>query len=468
MLTLRCTLLRSSFEGASSDDSRAGEWPPSWMRLFSAFVSVADMDNPQEISLLECLESATPPQVHASQDIVRSQRSAFVPTNKTGISKHTALPARTNGERTWARTIPRSPVIWYRWPALDLGDGARERLAQVCRRIPYLGRSTSPAIIEVVGEAPSEGQWLVPWQETDGREAEFVYAQAMRCPHPGSLDLLRSAFEAKYLNREAGDPWQVGLLTEYGYVRTRAAAGETAGPYQTLVVFAIEGPKLDGRHAARITSDFRRAVLSRAQPHLATLHGHHRGEVVQCAFLALPFVGARHADGHLLGLAVAVPELPREQVLAVQVALEAVEASGITAGPLGVVSLRRVSPLEGTRRLWSLQPRRWTGPAREWSTVLPIVFDRYLKRGDDIEALARKAITNSLLPEPESVFLSRYPLLPGAPDLAPNDTLRRHGDSGFKPYRHAVIRFAQPVRGPVIIGSMRHYGLGLCAPVDEP
>lgn len=139
----------------------------------------------------------------------------------------------------------------------------------------------------------------------------------------------------------------------------------------------------------------------------------------------------------------------------------------VTAGPLGVLRFRRVSALDAARKPWGLQPQRWMGSARSWITALPMVLDRFLKRASDIEPEVRRAVVNSRLPEPEAVWVSRRPLLRGAPDLAPSDTIRRQTDAAVKPYRHVALRFAQPVRGPVVVGSMRHYGLGLCAPVAQ-
>ena len=40
----------------------------------------------------------------------------------------------------------------------------------------------------------------------------------------------------------------------------------------------------------------------------------------------------------------------------------------------------------------------------------------------------------------------------------PGDTL---------PYSHVELRFAQAISGPVVIGSGRQRGFGLCVPVDE-
>ena len=466
MLTLRCTLLGATFEGGSPDNPRIAEWPPSWMRLFSALVSIADEGWDDE--LLRTLERSDPPEIHATEALRPVWRSAYVPTNRTEPTTHSTLVARTNSERGWARAIPRSRDVWYRFPQLELASEDRDRLSELCHRIPYLGRSTSPVLVELVEDDPPTADRLVPATAVADERA-FAYAATVRCPFPGSLDALRAAHHAKYLEGGAGDPWEIGVGVDYGAERPVEIPEEViAGPYPTMVVLSLEGRRLDGRHAARVTYAFRHALLARAERQIPTLHGHHDGDVLQCAVLALPFVDAERADGHLLGVALAIPDLAADDLAVVDGALpRSEEEMEVTAGPLGVLRFLRITALDASRSAWGLQPRRWIGPARSWMTVLPMVFDRFLKRDRDIEAEVRRAVVNSRLPEPEAMWVSRRPLLRGAPDLAPTDTLRRQTDTAVKPYRHVALRFPQPVSGPVVVGSMRHYGLGLCAPITE-
>jgi CRISPR-associated protein Csb2 len=467
MLTLRCTLLRDTFEGSLPDDPRRAEWPPSWMRLYSALVAVAN-PGPDD-GLLRTLETAGDPHIKAAEALMAPTRMAYVPTNHVFRNPedagHGTLVGRTSGEREWARAVPSSPDVWYRWPRLDLSPQERERLGEVCRRVPYLGRSTSPVIAELTDDEPMTGTWLIP--DPVGRRG-WTHVATLRSPFPGALDALREAYEQR-MRGGSGDPWAIGIGVDYW---TEGATGDeqsiSDGPYGTLVLFALESAPLDGRHAARVATAIRRALLARAPRPIPALHGHHDGDVVQAAVLPLPFVDHPHADGHLLGVALAIPELDRGDLAAFAAALpppgETVE---VTAGPLGVLRLRRLSPLDAARSGWGLRPQRWTRPSKAWVTALPMVFDRFFKRDMDIEAEVVRAVRNSRLPEPARVFVSRTPLLRGALDLAPSDTIRREGDTAIRPYRHVALRFDERVRGPVVIGSMRHYGLGLCVPVEE-
>lgn len=472
MLTIRCTLLRDSFEGGASDDPRHAEWPPSPMRLFSALVSVADLLNAATEQVLETLEAAPPPEIYAPQLVATSYRRAYVPINSVVAGRAAGdLPARTNGEpRGWARAVLRSATLFYRWPTLHLEPAQRELLSSLCRRVPYFGRSTSPALFDVTDDADDlRGlQQSVPAEELAGRRAGNY---TLRAPFSGSLAALQAAHTAKYLAGEPGDAWEIGLRVPYS---SRVAVPEidqpaVAGPYESMVVLELRNRRLDGRHAARVARYVKGALMSRTSEHLPLLHGHHGGSVIQCAILSLPFVGSPHADGHLLGVAVALPRLTPGEA---RVLHEALPGPGqelrVTCGPLGELLLARLTPLDQVGA-WALTPDRWTGPARRWVTALPAVLDRYLKRKNDVEEHVRQAVTSSGLPEPDRVEFSIRPLIPGGVDLRPADTLRRATDAGFRPYRHLRLVFSEPLQGPVVVGSMRHYGLGLCVPNEtEP
>lgn len=463
MLTIRCRLLRDTFEGGQADNPIAAEWPPSWMRLFSALVSVATPG--QDDRALERLERLEPPTIVASPTLGSDYRRAYVPTNRVvGETKHATLPARINSERGWARVAPKSPVVSFHWPDATLDEDERDRLDRLCKRIPYLGRSTSPATIRIDDSEPKGPSETVLMPR--GRVGEpFEYVTTVRCPYPGALQALRDAHHAKYVQGGVGDPWSIGLRVDYGRPGRPVTAVATS-PYQQVVIFKLEGSQRDGRSTVAITRAFQRMLLSRAPEHIPALHGHDLG-AVHIAVLGLPDVGHPYADGHLLGVAVALPDLSDHDLQVVAAALgDPDEELTVTAGPLGLLTLHRLSPLESTREAWGLRSDRWTTQARRWVTVLPMVFDRHLKRSSDRDAEIRRTVVNSGFPEPVSVSFDRRPMIEGGLDLAPVDTLRRRSDRGFRPYGHAIFEFPAPVRGPVVIGSMRHYGLGLCVQAD--
>jgi CRISPR-associated protein Csb2 len=204
----------------------------------------------------------------------------------------------------------------------------------------------------------------------------------------------------------------------------------------------------------------------------------------------LAFAGFPHADGHLMGFAL-VP--PRESAI--------LEDDGFRAimrelAPVDEERGRRVltvKPKEGTpsdqtfaielsptfeagRR--SLDPVFYTTPARTFATVTPIVHDRYLKakgeaRQNEIATLIIAACRYVGLPEPIQIVADKHSAIEGAPSAYPSG--RSPSWTGWRlppslsgrQITHAVIRFAEPIEGPVLLGAGRYLGLGLCRPLDS-
>ena len=478
MLAIRCQLLGETFEGGAPEDPGAAEWPPSWMRLFSALVAVADHTDPPEVELLEKLEQLQPPAIVADPPALADapemafERQAWVPTNKVeGKDATTTLPGRKNAARGWARFVPRSPDILYSWEDDPLTDAERALLASLCRRVPYLGRSTSPVIVEVVDAGVLEEGVLVPASSREeDPDSTDLPTYPVRVPFSGALAALRDAHERKNAGKP-GDPWAVGAYVDYRPRVRRSHPPTIRGPFRELVIFALGGPQRDGRHAVEFTDLLRKAVMANLPRPLPAVHGHGPSESPRCAFLALPFVGHPHADGHIIGLAVAVPELEPADLRDLWWALGATAERGLSSPVLGQFTLQRLAPVEQRRAPLALQAWRWTRPSDTWVTAYPAVLDRFVKDRKEIPALIRQTILNSGFPEPIEITSALRPFsgtLPGALDLHPRETTRPGHREGFRPYRHLYLRFAAPVRGPVVIGSMRHYGLGLCVPVTSP
>jgi len=116
--------------------------------------------------------------------------------------------------------------------------------------------------------------------------------------------------------------------------------------------------------------------------------------------------------------------------------------------------------------------------ARLWTTVTPIVLDRYPKkqnpddRAKEVAECIARACQNIGLPEPSYVAISATSEIPNAPvahvrrDAPAWESWQLpHGITG-RYLSHATIGFNEPVQGPVILGAGRYVGLGLCLPID--
>ena len=118
---------------------------------------------------------------------------------------------------------------------------------------------------------------------------------------------------------------------------------------------------------------------------------------------------------------------------------------------------------------FTLRPESWTRPARRWATVTPVVFDRHPKgqnKEREAERMVAEACERIGLPRPEFVVLNQVSLHTGVPHSRQFPAIRRKSDNGRLQHLHAVVNFAEPVAGPVIMGAGRYRGYGLCRPVQ--
>lgn len=468
MLAVELTLFGGAYEAALD----AGpEWPPHPGRLFSALVAQAEPGSSDDAAL-HWLQSQPAPVVLASE-AAPSAMQAYVPTNavvkKPSHDTHQSYLGRTSGSRSWHRSHPRDCTVRMVWEAAEPSADVRRSLQRLCRQVPYLGRSTSPVLLSVLDrfDAP---ELLLRYESPGDRTIR------LRIPGPGSLEQLRSAYEA-------GEPARsVDRWAPYGPppALPGAVAEAVAGPWPELLTFALpSGVGLDGRQVVRVASAFRSNLLAELgklhqDSELALLHGHRAAGGRQCAFLPLPSIGSEHADGQIRGLGLALsPDLPtgvRRSVLH----LLGMDIDAPRLGPFFVPGLLDLpqwlthGDLDG-RQVVTTQ--RWTGGdrgRRTWTTVSPIVPDRYPHRGDHLAEHVVRACTYAGYPAPSRVEVLAASSLRGAARLRRDDLRRRRTDA-HRPAIHCRITFGVPVRGPVVLGNLRHLGVGLCLPVpDDP
>ena len=214
------------------------------------------------------------------------------------------------------------------------------------------------------------------------------------------------------------------------------------------------------------------------------------------AILPLCDVGFDWSDGHLMGLALVPPRTLTERwEQQVPIAWQEKRALPNALASLGAkphrdkeaddtirLELGRAGTwdiaLDEARVARALRPQRYCRPARRFATVTPIALDRHpkgdhLERSDEAKRLVRLACTRIGLPEPSVVALSKHSALRGAISARPPSgapawaTWARPGALAGKALVHAVIEFATPVEGPVVLGAGRFFGLGLLLPIEE-
>ncbi|MDQ1295490.1 MAG: hypothetical protein QG608_3375 [Actinomycetota bacterium] len=137
-----------TYDAGEPDDRSRPEWPPHPARLFCGLVSTARDDT--DHAALTWLERRPAPIVCVPAEHRPLRRTGHVLTNALsrgpGSQNH---PGRTNGLRTRHGTALDPPIVCFVWTGTAPLPGTVRALDRLARRVPHLGRSTSPTILDV-------------------------------------------------------------------------------------------------------------------------------------------------------------------------------------------------------------------------------------------------------------------------------------------------------------------------------
>lgn len=534
MLTLGVRYLNGWALATHPADRERPEWPPHPDRVFMAlaaahFETREDPPTPEqeeERRALEWLENLAAgeepifPRIEASGHFERTAVTTFVPVNDdprpvsgSGKQQKPLMPSgslpvgRTRQPRQFPVAVPEVPavhLVWEMTPPPEL-LGALDRL---CRKVTSIGHSASLVQMwaQDGGVAPATDrpeEDAAPGRRTlrpvGGRSARY----RLRVTAPGRLADLEARHGAGLRpNPSLWCGYEVGTEEP----APTPAAGTCFRP-ELLILRRVEGPALGLESTLQVIAALRNTVISHCpEPVPEWVSGHRSdrtpSEEDHLAFLPLANVGHEHADGRLLGLALAMPRsVPEgEQARCLrEVLYDEVGGPKPIELRMGRLGLWQVEVEERESRPWGLRSGVWTaatpaasGPheaAHRWATVTPIALDRHPKlTAEEKTALAdlpppqRKARRQALtaarmeemieamcrrigLPRPLEVILSPVSLFVGAPHARSFPQLQR-GKSGGRIYHtHAVLTFPEPVCGPVLLGAGRYRGYGLCRPL---
>jgi CRISPR-associated protein Csb2 len=361
--------------------------------------------------------------------------------------------------RRGVRLSPRDVTITYVWPDAKPSPAQLAALRVRAARVGYLGCADTPAMLAVADRLPEGlgGRWRVQ------RSSSLT----LPVPYPGFLRALDDSYDA----------WVGGVPVRRSWIRTERAGylpPGTAFPSppqeRPSVIWLRFDRAVGGGKLLAVTDTLRKAVLDHVQRLLpdsqvpAVLHGHRPDgmEGPQARFLALPDVGHRHADGRLLGAAVWLPPgTDPDLAQTVQTAVARLCAERLVSPSRFDLGL---AVYGGEWRPWAANPRRWNRPARRWVTATPIVHEHWTKHGPGIAEVGRWCRHAGVDTAVAAAHMTRFPTLTGALNLHPGQVTRPRREA--RPYSHAVIEFAEPVEGPVVVGRSRQLGLGLMAPAD--
>ena len=461
-----------------ADRGRA-EWPPHPDRVFMALASAHfETDGGSgERDALDWLERQGAPGLVASGHTERVAVTAFVPVNDTAVPRlrpgqpPTAgqvaegirlLPERRGRQpRQFPVAIPRDPTVCLVWDASP-SDEVRRGLETLCDKVIRVGHSAS-MVQAWIEDGPVTPNWV---------PSEGAAQLRLRVPGPGRLAHLEERYRRGLRPERAR--WA-------GYARPSVEESpevpEPVFDTRMLVLRRTEGRLLGLESTLALTDVLRRAVVSNCPepvPHWVSGHAPDGAPSPQphLAFLPLPFVGSGYADGHLVGVGLAIPrDVDRREVARCLNPVLGFNQDG---------TLRNLHVYAGRAFDWRVEMERresppaalreatWTGESRRWATVTPVVFDRHAKGrggGRQEEEMVALACQRIGLPRPQDVVVSQVSLHEAVPHSRAFPPLRRKSDNGRMRHAHAVVTFRQPVRGPVVLGAGRFRGYGLCKPI---
>jgi CRISPR-associated protein Csb2 len=514
-----------SMAAADGADKQRAEWPPHPDRIFMALAAAwfETGQDPAEGKALRWLESLpSPPGLHVSDAEMRQIVTSYVPVNDTtraGERKIDALIGnpnvtidelkkaglglltefRTRQGRSFPVAIPHEPIVYLIWN-VEIPEGMRRPLDELCQKVTNVGHSASFVQMWVTLNPPQAN--LVP--------VSVMARHRLRVQTAGRLDYLERRYNRKKvlewadLNarmEKAAGKEKSRLRDE---IRTRFPTGRPLSfhPEPALwqgydaplpiakaelrgtvfdpkvIVLKVAGKRLSLPATLKLTEALRGSLLKGCQvPIPEWLSGHDpggtRSEKPHIALFPMAFVGNEHADGRVLGVALALPRgiepveiarvlemwlrdeksLPRQNHLFDGQWLECIVE----------VDSRDSPPV-------NLQIDTYLGPSQRWGSVTPVVLDRHFNGPDKWERAAdsvKEACVRIGLPRPVEVQLCSVSVFEGAGNCKDYSQLKRKSDGGRMHHTHAVIVFEEEIMGPMLIGAGRYRGYGLCRPLID-
>jgi CRISPR-associated protein Csb2 len=477
-------------------DRERPEWPPHPDRVFMALASAhfETEGSATEHEALEWLEQQPPPALAVSSFHARSCPTSYVPVNDVAIprfGKMKASPAqvkaglsvlpefRLRQPRQFPVAIPENPVMYLIWPEAHLPTTHRQALEYLCRKVTYVGHSASLVQMWIEDHPPAATLEPITVEQGRGR-------YRLRVTPAGRLAYLGKQFKAGL--RPTPSLWR-------GYDEPRQEPPPPSEPHTVfdtdiVILRRLDGPSFGLETTLQLTEALRGAVMAACPPPIPEwISGHttdgSRSELPHLACFPLAHIGREHADGHLLGLAMALPRgattIERRQCLRdlLYEAYGEPRAIELTLGRIGTWRLaledRESRPVALVQETWTSAPPY--PPAKRWATVTPIVLDRHPKSKDseqywvEAETTVRQSCRRIGLPEPADVVLSPVSMFVGVPHVRGFPLMQRK-TGGNLHHTHAIITFPESVRGPVFLGAGRYRGYGVCRPFrhggDDP
>jgi CRISPR-associated protein Csb2 len=472
MLVIAWQYLSGRAVATDPTDRSAAEWPPHPDRVFQALVAAwGDTGcNATGERALEWLAALDAPQIACPLEIsIPEAPRTYVPVNDIATS-----PAhRERKPRRFPSVLVGDAVCALVWPDTEPGEHFAA-LSELCSAVSHVGHSISVVRMTVERSSP-----VVTLKPASGR-GDY----SLRVPRAGRLTDLKRAFSGGGPNwtRPPTAPWRA-------YEILREDQSPRGGDFdpRLLVVRFVSQRTLSLTDGPAVVLALRSMLIAGANGLNAArrlISGHESDgaplRVPHVSLLPLAFVGdmearsGMHADGHLMGVGVALPrdvspDEEQEILLGIAGALRKTPEGHprLLLGSRGTVDLAFDVPAVPPR---TLDPITWCRATQVWATVTPIALDHSApRRNADHDGWAtdqiRLACARQNLPDPQVELLpvSRFLGVPTSAEFPP--LVRKDGTRRW--HVHACLRFPHRVSGPLVLGAGRYRGYGLLRPMVD-
>lgn len=482
MLIVDVEYLMGRVIASSYNDRSTVEYPPHPSRLFSALVAAyKDNDLGTEARRsLEWLETLGDPSIYIEPfDPAGTGRvpvTYFVPANdsvsssdKKSVQSYRKQPQVSPGiylnrlrtERKFPSIAPADSHVRFIWNVADDVDVEKyiPGLRAIAENVTYLGHSSTPVVVRITtGELTPN---IVPRQD-----GQFV----LRTFGQGRMEYLERLYELR--QRNPGIQPMVGRIVKYGFTEPHAPENITGSRSQLSITFRINSPQtIPGTAFHKFVFAARNAIFSLYPDPIPEIVSGHKndGSPLKGPHLAvIPHIdmGHNYAKGHLMGFSYILPEIASPEIRSALFAA----AAGLTElkmGGLGIFPVQLITADQIPSVPRGLDLSFYEEPSILWATVTPIILGKHPKFSDmgpgkDGGQVFREACQMAGVPQPKEVITMPASVFEGL-GLARDFAV----PSKFSKYlrMHAILRFHERIRGPIILGSGRFSGFGLMYPL---
>jgi len=492
-----------------------------------------------ERAALEWLEVQGAPQMNWPEASPRNVVKVYVPVNDVGVPQNparvkesemrAALGVMPDQRSRQERTFPALHIggegperhVHLRWPNAEPSTEILTALTGLALKVTRIGHSSSLVLVWV----SKTKDVLAPAYEPNAKATKTHRGVQLRVPAPGFLVELDQCFNADEINiffdltdaiatgkGKAKEQAKAAYEERFGTawnrsasapVRLRPSLGRTAHYLRVdesvdrvvtssfdsewLVLTKQEGQVLGLESTAALTAALRGYLLQGSEGKPEWFTGHSAPGLPSTgghmALLPLAYVGAEHADGHILGLAVAFPRSVPSAERAACLRGRLFDPNGeeleleLQMGNLGTWTLRRE---ERSLPPLALRSATWCEPSSVWASVTPVVLDRHPKHDqqteraqwrDEVAASIAQSCDRQGLPQPELIDVDKTSWHRGAPRSCPGPSgmpwLPNKEGTVPRQQVHVLIQFPCEVRGPLLLGAGRFRGYGFCKPLGS-